>query len=945
LAVVAEKTGYPAEMLDLAMALDADLGIDSIKRVEILSALQEKLPHAPQVKPEHLGTLHTLRDVAAFLSGTVTIGSNGQAMPEPSAPLTERLPKIQAAVPSDSALFTLMSESEGRTPPPDSRDSEVPRLPATETIERSILQAVDLDLRQVRPRISLPAQGEFWLVAADEPLTTALVGQLTKLGFAVNVYPWDGLAATKLSGTLCGLVLLTPATIPADLPLNRLALRWLQHAGPQLRQTSRRASAALIASIARLDGTFGLANLSPTADPTSGGLAGLMKTVRHEWPELTVKAIDLAPALADTPDSAAATLAEELLTTGPTEVGLAPTHRSTLELARTVRRTNSHTITFGPQDVILVSGGARGVTAEAAVALAEAFRPTLILTGRTSAPTGPEPAWLAGLSDEAALKKAIADYLQDDATPKTVGEFYARVMAQREIRRTLARIEKAGARGAYFAVNAAARKAVADLLQQVRAKFGPITAVVHGAGVLADRKIEHLTSEQFDHVYATKVDGIRTLLDLLSEEELKAVVLFSSTTARFGRIGQAAYAAANEVLNKIAQVEARKRPAARVVAINWGPWDGGMVTPALRKVFEAEGIGLIPLADGGAFVVQELNAVGRAVEVIALGNKWRTGGSGTAGLASLTPPPGIKAAGTSSAPPAVPPAAELTVAFERTVDVSSHPVLRSHVLDGRAVLPMAVHLEWLAHAALHGNPGLVFHGINDLRITVGVMVEDGASSHLRLMAGKAVKRDNLFHVPVELRGRRRDGRDVIHSRAEVILTAALPKPPTAETLPVIEPYPHPHEELYKYFLFHGPDLHGIESAEGLTEVAFVGTAYPAPPPAEWFLNPLRSSWVADPLVLDASFQMMILWSYAQHGSGSLPCFAGRYRQYRRNFPAGPTRVVIRVTRDNGTFARADIDYLDADGIVVAQLQDYECVIDPGLNQAFRRNQLGPMVRQ
>src|SRR5207237_689775 len=69
LAVVAEKTGYPAEMLDLSMALDADLGIDSIKRVEILSALQEKLPHAPQVKPEHLGSLHTLKDVADFLAG------------------------------------------------------------------------------------------------------------------------------------------------------------------------------------------------------------------------------------------------------------------------------------------------------------------------------------------------------------------------------------------------------------------------------------------------------------------------------------------------------------------------------------------------------------------------------------------------------------------------------------------------------------------------------------------------------------------------------------------------------------------------------------------------------------------------------------------------------------------------------------------------------------
>src|SRR5205085_561704 len=67
LEVVAEKTGYPVEMLELDMSLDADLGIDSIKRVEILSALQTRLPAAPVVKPEDLGRLQTLRQIVAFL--------------------------------------------------------------------------------------------------------------------------------------------------------------------------------------------------------------------------------------------------------------------------------------------------------------------------------------------------------------------------------------------------------------------------------------------------------------------------------------------------------------------------------------------------------------------------------------------------------------------------------------------------------------------------------------------------------------------------------------------------------------------------------------------------------------------------------------------------------------------------------------------------------------
>src|SRR5947209_4839493 len=213
------------------------------------------------------------------------------------------------------------------------------------------------------------------------------------------------------------------------------------------------------------------------------------------------------------------------------EVGIAATHRCTLELARTVRRAGSQTVSLGPKDVILVTGGARGVTAEAAVALAETYAPTLVLTGRTPAP-GPEPEYLAGVTAEAEVKKAIAAKLGPDAGPKAIGEQYQKVTAQREVRATLRRIEEAGGKAAYFPVDVADGRAVADLVQQVRVKFGPVTAVVHGAGVLADRRIEDLTPEQFDTVYATKVEGLRNLLDLLGHDELKALVLFSSTTAR-----------------------------------------------------------------------------------------------------------------------------------------------------------------------------------------------------------------------------------------------------------------------------------------------------------------------------------------------------------------------------------------------------------------------------
>jgi polyketide-type polyunsaturated fatty acid synthase PfaA len=77
LAIVSEKTGYPSEMLELEMDMEADLGIDSIKRVEILGALQEQFPIAVQPNLEDLVELRTLSQIAGYMAQLST------ALPQP----------------------------------------------------------------------------------------------------------------------------------------------------------------------------------------------------------------------------------------------------------------------------------------------------------------------------------------------------------------------------------------------------------------------------------------------------------------------------------------------------------------------------------------------------------------------------------------------------------------------------------------------------------------------------------------------------------------------------------------------------------------------------------------------------------------------------------------------------------------------------------------------
>ena len=76
--IVAEKTGYPKDMLNAQMELEADLGIDSIKRVEILSAMRERAPNLPEVKPTELATLRTLGQIVGHLRSS-PVGNLGDS--------------------------------------------------------------------------------------------------------------------------------------------------------------------------------------------------------------------------------------------------------------------------------------------------------------------------------------------------------------------------------------------------------------------------------------------------------------------------------------------------------------------------------------------------------------------------------------------------------------------------------------------------------------------------------------------------------------------------------------------------------------------------------------------------------------------------------------------------------------------------------------------------
>ncbi|MCU0586111.1 MAG: polyketide synthase dehydratase domain-containing protein [Desulfobacterales bacterium] len=340
-----------------------------------------------------------------------------------------------------------------------------------------------------------------------------------------------------------------------------------------------------------------------------------------------------------------------------------------------------------------------------------------------------------------------------------------------------------------------------------------------------------------------------------------------------------------------------------------------MVTGAIKREFERQGVTLLAAAAGAASLVRELaRPAGAPVEVV---------------IGGTLNPAGAEAAAAAPRP-------RLQLLFERLIDLASYPVLSSHVIDGKPVVPMALIAELFGHGALHENPGLVLHGIEDMRILSGIRLSAHAKM-VRLFAGKALRRNGHFEVELELRNGVKEGKEVLHSRARAILAEGYASPPPFRVPDALacNHYPRSAAEIYETILFHGRHLQGLRSIRCCTPQGMVAEASCAPAPEQWMAAPLRNSWLADPLVLDTAFQMASLWCYEQHGCVSLPSHAASYRQYRPAFPDAEITVVLEVRHSSGKKMSGDFTFLDAQGGVIARLTGYEAVMDPMLNRAFK----------
>jgi len=889
---ISELTGFPVEMLEPSMNLESDLGIDSIKRVEILSKLEQELDHIETISSDDIANLKTIEEIITYLTKSDQ----------------KTLIKTEKTALNKTALN-----------PTESNQKQSNTIHIDKKLTRQVVSLQEYPTHQIRfyngAKIKLPAKKKVYLTKDNSNIADRFKTEFEKLGIATDLIDISNGNIPELPDA-AGLVLIPDSfkkkTPDTSIEFLKSAFLLVKKNADYLMDSGKE-KGAFLTTVSFLGGGFGFTENAFHSDPVYGGLAGLAKTAGLEWKNVLCRALDMPDSLKKCAENAEAAVSL-MMTHGSVEMGLDGDYCNIPTLID--QNLNYGNVDLNPDDVVVITGGAKGVTAACAIEMAKEYSPTIILIGRSKAPST-EPEWAKNVHDPGILKKAILTHEFKGQTPKPadIEKIYQRIMSNREIKKNIRLMNKHGSRVRYFSADIRESKEIDDIFNATRKEFNHITAIIHGAGVLEDKLIMDKHIDQFTHVLETKVKGLDALLSVSKQDKLKYFVLFSSIAARTGNQGQCDYAMANEILNKTAQKLAVENSECKFLSINWGPWEGGMVDTSLKNEFSKRGIELIPLKTGARQLLKEMGNIEKTDPEVIIG-------------AHLLKPKKPKEP-------------TLTKAMTLSLELSSTPVLSSHQIAGEPVVPFALLMDCHAHAAQKNNPGLVFAGMDNMRLLKGIKPGKKISS-VNINLGKCKPGENGYETFSNITSENDDKHSFIHSSCIVTLKDELPEPPVLSkaAFMALKPYSISAKQAYHDILFHGKALQGIQSINGYSKKGIEVITCLAPNSDQWFKPPYSSKWTIDPMMLDAAFQAAILWSHERMGQVCLPSFIANLRLYSSfKKSKGNIRILFTVNEETKTKIKGYFTFLNEEDTVVASITGFEAITDPFLNEKFKNNPL------
>ncbi|PHJ61312.1 beta-ketoacyl synthase [Nostoc linckia z18] len=864
--VVSDKTGYPTTMLDLSMDMETDLGIDGVKLVEIQGALSELYPNLPKLSVETLAQVSTLGQVLGYIQegqgGQGGQGSNFSplSLPMPQSRILRSPVRLKYLPEADVLDFTLADGHIALL----TDDGSVTTAKLAEILYKGGWKVVVLSF----PQSLIPGQ-----LPLPEGINRVVLADLTEEHLQQQLT-----AIATNYGQIAAFIHLNPSNhkdsdnhvryLESEKAILRHVFLIAKYLKEPLNQAATQGRSCFV-TVARLDGQFGLGQKT-NFGAIGAGLFGLTKTLNQEWESVFCRAIDLSPDL--DPQTSTQYILSELQDPNllVVEVGYGPQGRSTLvqgtgkefspmtAVAPLGETPRPHYLP-NAQSVFLVSGGAKGITAQCVIELAQRYQCKFILLGRSAA--GAEPVWAEGYLSEADLKKRIMeDFIArgDKPTPAMVQKRFNAISSSREIAATLQAIEQAGGEAEYLSVDVTDGLSLAEQVTSVVERFGAITGIIHGAGNLADKRIEKKSLQDFETVYAAKVKGLENLLQCVSPNQLNHLVLFSSVVGFYGNVGQSDYAIANEILNKSAHLFKLNYPHCHVVAINWGPWDSGMVSPELKQAFAERNIETIPIEIGTKMLADELANANQQIVQVLIGSPL------------VYIPDKLSS--------------ELkTFRIHRHLTLAANPFLQDHVIAGYPVLPATCGLLWIANTCEQLYPGYKAFSCTNYKVLKGLIFDENLPTEYTLDL-REVAKNGISEIDFDAKiwSKTPEGKIRYHFSSQMKLKREIPDAPIHEFINLSQDnqITATASSLYQNgttTLFHGATFQGVKSVLNANLDKITIECYlPEPKEQQQGQFPVQTF---NPYIADVEIHAFWIWSQHFHQVACLPSEITTFEQF------------------------------------------------------------------
>jgi acyl transferase domain-containing protein len=935
LEIVAEKTGYPKDMLDLDLDLEADLGVDTVKQAEMFAAVRTAY-NIPRDENLKLRDFPTLAHVIKFAqerrpgSAAAAIPSIPDAIPKKSAATAA----VQVSLPRPPlASFDAANQIPRRVPMPNLRPALNFCKPTNVTFDSGRRVVIMPDKGGVGDALAqrLKSTGVEVLRIEKTLAPDALTGQLQTWLADGPIHGVYWLPALDDEGWLSKMDL---ATWRDSLQVRVKSL----YATMRTLYEQISAAGTFLVSATRLGGQHGYDDGGAIA-PLGGAVTGFSKTYKRERPDALVKAVDFE-ADREPSDVAELLIEETLRDPGAVEIGYKDGLRWTVGLLEQPASDGRPGITLDANTVFLVTGAAGSIVSAITADLAAASGGTFYLLDLVPEPDPNNPDLKRFSSDKDGLKRDLFARIQargERATPALVEKELGALERARAAQTAIEAVRAAGGTAYYFSVNLTDADGVGKVIQQVRERSGHIDVLLHAAGMERSHFLPDKDQREFDLIFDVKSDGWFNLLHSIGNMPIGATVAFSSIAGRFGNAGQTDYSSANDLLCKITSSFRNTRPATRGIVIDWTAWGGiGMATRgSIPKMMDLAGIDMLPPEAGIPLIRRELTAGGPRGEIVVgqrLGvmlNEWDAAG----GL----DPAAVEVSVQKHPPSCGPMIGKITavslhrgLTIETTLNPAIQPFLRDHQIDGTAVLPGVMGIEAFAEAASFMLPGWHIAAIEDVNFLAPFKFYRNEPRTLTVETAIHPPGDTLTAdcrlTGIRLLPNHPEPQVTTHFTARVRLakqpSAAVTMPGRGEpTEPAVQ-----KADIYRAY-FHGPAYQVLERAwrdgsriVGLMAKALPGNHHPAEQPT-----------LMAPRLIELCFQTAGLWEMGVQGRMGLPRHVDQVCMLRS--PELANGLLYAVVTPDSKAESFNADVVDAAGNCYLRMTGYSTIALPNAVEA------------